>query len=82
MGSYNKVSMHAVLLAVEIIIGHHNPSELDMHSLINHPVKCVPETCAVAAGMLEGVTLVDVELADRSDVSFFILLHLIIYIPW
>lgn len=79
MGRYNKVSIHALQLDVEIIIGHRNASELDMHSLIKHPLKCVPETCAVAAGLLEGV---DVELVDGSDVPFFILLHLIIYITW
>lgn len=81
MGRYNKVSIHTLPLAVEIIIGHHNPTELDMHSLIKHPLKCVPESCAVAAGMLERVTLGDVELVDRSDVPFFVLLHLVIYIP-
>lgn len=53
-----------------------------MHSLIKHPLKCVPQACAVAAGMLEGMALVDVELVDRSEVSFFVLLHLIIYTPW
>lgn len=57
MDRYNKVSVHALPLAVEIIIGHHNPSELDRGSLIKQPLKCVPETCAVAAGMLREIRM-------------------------
>lgn len=50
-----------------------------MHSLIKPPLKCLQRS---VLWLLEGVSLVDVELVDRSDVPFFILLHLIIHIPW